>query len=188
MLGRIQLDGDQSGLVLRPSTLPTLLGRVHFEDGAPDHAHFDLRSEEGWTWKQVRVSRSSPRFMVDDAPPGRYILENTTPGAFLLEEPALQLAEGGVERVEVTLSSRFARIRGTVRGAGDAIVRVELRGPAGVSAQSAGPAGSFAFNKLAPGEYALCAVRSNEACPEERRRRFPVEPGDDIELELGAPE
>jgi hypothetical protein len=49
---------------------------------------------------------------------------------------------------------------------------------------AAGRDGAFAFDKLVPGEYSLCAVRAGEACPAERVRRFAVEAGDDFEVDL----
>ena len=188
LLGRVRLNGDKSGLVFRPTTLPTLLGRVRFEDGAPDFARFDLRSEDGWTWSQIRTWRASPRFEVKDAPPGLYRLVSASRDSFLLEEPAIHLAEAGIERVQVTVSARYARVQGSIRGAGDAVVRVELSGPAGDRVQSTGPGNTFSFDKLPPGEYALCAAFPDEPCPDQRRRRFPVEAGDEVELELRLPQ
>ena len=188
LLGRVRLDGDKSGLVFRPTRLPTLLGRVQFEDGAPDFAQFELRSEDGWTWSRIRATRASPRFEVKNAPPGLYRIVNASRDSFLLEEPAIHLAEAGIERVQLTVSARYARVRGTIRGAGDAAVRVELSGPAGDRVQSTGPGNTFSFDKLPPGEYVLCASFADAPCLDRRRKRFPVAAGDEVELELGLPE
>lgn len=187
LLGRVQVDDNVSGLALRPRPAPKLLVHVLFEDGAPDAARLALESEEGWTWVQREVQRGAANIAIDDAPPGRYRLAVVRTDGFLLEKPAVHLAEGASESLRVTLSARFARIRGTIRGADGAPVRVELSGPTGASDRVAGPNGAFAFDKLAPGEYSLCTNRAG-ACQGDKKRRFAIEPGDDIEIELGAPQ
>ena len=187
LLGRFRIDENLAGLTLRPSQPGTLTGHARFEEGAPDHANLVLRSDEGWTWRIIHVEKQFPNFKVSAAPPGVYTLAAEGQDFFLVDPPAFHLAEGADRAVQITLSARFARVAGVVRDAGEAAVRVELSGPRGPVVATPGLNGAFAFEKLIPGEYSLCAALTEEACPRERVRRFAVEAGDDIEVDLGAP-
>jgi hypothetical protein len=186
-LGRIRLEENRSGLVLQSKPQPRLIGHVSFEDGAPDAVRLELRSDEGWTWDSVHVERRSPSFTITTAPPGRYTLRSAGNDYFLVEAPDFHLVEGADRSVRATVSARFARISGVVRGAGEGSVRVELSGPLGESVAATAGDGSFAFDRLPPGDYALCAALPERACASESRRQFQVEAGDEVEIELGPP-
>ncbi|MCB9385912.1 MAG: carboxypeptidase regulatory-like domain-containing protein [Bryobacterales bacterium] len=188
VLGRVRLDEDRAGVVLRGAEPPTLVGNVRFEEDAPETVDLALRSDEGWTWRSIRVERRFPHFEVPDAPPGIYSLVAEREDFFLVEAPSFQLAEGSDRAVQVVVSARFGSVRGRVRDPQSPAVRVELEGPGGAVVAAPGRDGGFVFEQLAPGAYALCVAAGDAPCAPERVRRFALEPGDEIEIELGAPQ
>ncbi|MEZ5363397.1 MAG: hypothetical protein R2748_13900 [Bryobacterales bacterium] len=115
------------------------MGNVRFEEGAPETVELALRSDEGWTWRSIRVERRFPHFEVWDAPPGIYALVAEREDFFLVEAPSFQLAEGSGRAIEVVVSARFGSVRGRVRDVQSSAVRIELEGPGG--AVVAAPAG-----------------------------------------------
>jgi hypothetical protein len=188
ILGRFRVDENRSGLILRPSEAGTLVGHARFEEGAPDNARIEIQSDEGWTWRSVHVERRFPNFTAEGVPRGSYTLRAGGDDFFLVDSPVLQFGEGSSRAIEITLSASFGRVAGVVRGANERAVRVELAGPKGRLALAPGRNAAFAFEKLVPGDYTLCAAIADEPCAEERLRRFVVEAGDEFEIELGAPQ
>ena len=188
ILGRFRVDENRSGLILQPREAGTLVGNARFEEGAPDHARIEIQSDEGWTWRSVHVERRFPNFTLDGVPPGSYTLHADGDDFFLVDPPSLQFGEGSSRAIEITLSASFGRVAGAVRGTNERTLRVDLTGPKGRDSVAPARDASFAFEGLVPGDYTLCAAVADEPCAEERLRRFAVEAGDEIEIELGAPQ
>ena len=188
ILGRFRVEESRSGLILQASEPATLVGHARFEEGAPDHADITMRSDEGWAWRSIHVERKFPNFTVDGIPPGTYTLSAEGDGFFLIDPPSFHLAQGGSRAIQIVLSANFGRVAGALRGTDGAGLRVELTGPEGRISAAPGRGGVFAFEQLVPGDYTFCAAQADEPCAEERLRRFAVEAGDEIEIELGAPQ
>ncbi|MEZ5394303.1 MAG: carboxypeptidase-like regulatory domain-containing protein [Bryobacterales bacterium] len=183
-LGQVRLDENRSGVVLRaPSHRRSWATSASRR--TPETVDLALRSDEGWTWRSIRVERRFPHFEVRDAPPGIYALVAEREDFFLVEAPSFQLAEGSGRAVEVVVSARFGSVRGRVRDVQSSAARIELEGPGGTVVAAPARDGAFAFEQLAPGAYALCVAAGGAPCAPERVRRFAIEPGDEIEIELG---
>ena len=222
-LGSIEVNDHISDLVLSPRPQTGLQGRVVFDRdvlavGRPSgEVYLVLRGGDG---EQVAAADAEPPGFEFDSmglSPGTYEVDVSrwwaAPSLFFVKEvrldgkpvPArtIDLAEGSVEQIEVVLSGDFATVHGRVkkpREAGEvreaAQFRVGLKGPHAIRSVQADQNGRFAFDKVVPGDYRICAwrdlsaraVRDDDVWDEagSAARAFPVEAGSDIEIDLTA--
>ena len=217
-LGAAEVDRDLSGLVLRPLPPTGFRGKLTFEFSAPE-ADISLvfHSEDGTPYYVTQVTSPDFEFEATDLGPGTYSVEtrrrrnDETPfyvkgvrrGSELTPARDLRLVRGRVDTIEVVLGNEFATVHGRVKQPRDtdevrkgAQYRVGLKGPYGVRAVQADQYGRFAFERVLPGEYQICAwanldarqVRDDAAWEAAGAavRTFPVEAGSDIEIDLTA--
>ncbi len=222
-LGSIEVNDHISDLVLSPRPQTGLQGRVVFDRdvlavGRPSgEVYLVFRGGDG---EQVAAADAEPpgfEFESMGLSPGTYEVDVSrwwaAPSLFFVTEvrldgkpvPArtIDLAEGRVEQIEVVLSGDFATVHGRVkkpREAGEvreaAQFRVGLKGPHAIRSVQADQNGRFAFDKVVPGDYRICAwrdlsaraVRGDDVWDEagSAARAFPVEAGSDIEIDLTA--
>ena len=93
-----------------------------------------------------------------------YVQSATSGNTDLLEDALVVPTSGRVEPIEVVIAPDGAKVRGTVRDSGSAVLVVavpdsERRQP---SVIGCGPQGQFEFQSLAPGDYTFYAVRQSE--------------------------
>ena len=222
-LGSVEVNGDISGLVLSPRPQTGLEGRVVFDggvlEGALPKTDIDLvfSGEDGMRLASTEAEPPDFEFEAMGLSPGTIQVGISrrwlAPSPFFVKEVRLdgkslpgrtiELAEGRVEKIEVVLSTDFATVHGRVkkpREAGEvrqaAQFRVGLKGPHVIRSVQADQNGRFAFDKVPPGDYRVCAwrdlsaraVRDDDVWEEagSAARAFPVEAGSDIEIDLTA--
>ena len=222
-LGSVEVNADISDLVLSPRPQTGLEGRVVFDQdltaAGPPNADVDLvfRGDDGEHLASADAEPPDFEFETMGLAPGTYqvdvsrwwvahsayFVKEVRRGGKPVPDRTIDLAEGRVEQIEVVLSAEFATIHGRVkkpREEGEvrkaAQYRVGLKGAHVIRSVQADQNGKFAFDKVSPGDYRICAWRDlsaravrDEAVWEEAGsavRAFPVEAGSDIEIDLTA--
>jgi hypothetical protein len=135
-----------------------------------------------------------------------YFVRGIRRGGELAPAGDITLSEGKLEQVELLISSEFSRVYGRVKeapagGPGAAIrkgaqFQVGLSGPGGFRVLQADQNGRFEFVKVIPGDYRICAWSDPDAqaiydektwaAAGDAVRKFPVEAGSDVEIDLTA--
>jgi hypothetical protein len=170
---RLDLVADHSGLVLRPSPLGALSGRV-----VPVG-----RAKPPLIWIPVLDSTGQEAFVIAARPPDyRFDLPNRwpdtyslrvhqPPGAYILEPSELILAPARTTEVVIRVGLEPGRVSGTVKAPHG---RVLLRGKDLVRTEQADQNGRFEIIDLPPGEYRIS------------EHTFTLTPNSHIELDLTA--
>ena len=222
-MGSVDVIGDISGLVLSPRPQTGLAGRVVFGQdlsaaGRPnDEVSLVFSGEDGMRLVSADAEPPGFEFETVGVLPGTYEVDVfrlwIAPSPYFVKEVrrdgkplpgrTIHLAEGRVEQIEIVLSADFATVHGRVkkpREEGEvreaAQFRVGLKGPHSIRSVQADQNGRFAFDKVAPGDYRICAwhdlsaraVRDDDVWDKAgaAARAFPVEAGSDIEIDLTA--
>jgi hypothetical protein len=99
-----------------------------------------------------------------------------------------------VDDLVIRLSDHFARVEGLIRStaslAASARFTVTLTSGDRKEIRPTDQNGKFVFERLVPGDYQICARRSDAPgdSPCAIERRFPAEAGSEVELDLSAPQ
>lgn len=216
-LGVVRVENEMRGLTLQPSDPTGFRGRV-VSDGSelPNHLSLSfVRSDDSGI--STRAVASFPEFTFQETHllPGTYRLsvagrefyiKSVRSGGETLPPRDIELRSGEIRNVTLIVSSEFACIRGRVKPSrqrrGDepaaAHYRVGLEGPNGIVSAQTDQNGAFAFEKLTPGPYRICAWSDRTSAELHSRglwesagdavRSFPIEPGSEIEIDLTAVE
>jgi hypothetical protein len=190
---RLDVTADHAGLVLRPSPLGALSGRV-IPVG---------RAKPPLIWLQAMDSTGQEAFVIAARPPEyRFDLANRWPdayslhahqpkGAYVLEPGELVVGAGGTTEAVIRVGLDPGRLSGTVKAPGGgplphgrvALARFE-GGKILVRSEQADQNGRFEISGLEPGNYRICACAPD--APETWERVFVIAPDSQIEVELTA--
>jgi hypothetical protein len=218
-LGIVKVEGEMRGLTLQPLEPTGFRGRVE-SDGSelPNQVPLLFVRADGLGGSD-RADAAFPDFTFrkTELLPGTYNLSSRARDLYIravrignneekLEPQGITVKSGEILDVTLIVSSEFAIVRGRVKPSRErrtneltaAHYRVGLEGPNGIVSAQTDQSGTFAFEKLTPGSYRICAwsdrthaeVRSPKLWESagEAARSFPVEPGSEIEIELTAVE
>lgn len=216
-LGVVRIENEMRGLTLQPSDPTGFRGRVE-SDGSelPNHLFLSfVRADDSGI--STRAGAAFPDFTFQEKHllPGTYRLsvagrefyiKSVRIGGETLPPQGIELRSGDIRDVTLIVSSEFARVRGRVKPSrerrGDepaaAHYRVGLEGPNGIVSAQTDQNGAFAFEKLTPGPYRICAWSDRSSAEVHGRdlwesagdavRSFPIEPGSEVEIDLTAVE
>lgn len=216
-LGVVRVENEMLGLTLQPSDPSGFRGQVE-SDGSelPNHLSLSfVRADEPGI--STRVGAAFPDFTFQETHlmPGTYRLsvasrefyiKSVRIGGKTLPPQGIELRSGEIRTVTLIVSSEFAGVRGRVKPSlerrGDehaaAHYRVGLEGPNGIVSAQTDQNGAFAFEKLTPGPYRICAWSDRNSAEVHSRelwesagaavRSFPIEPGSEVEIDLTAVE
>ena len=202
VLGDLMVDKNLTDLRLRPGKPTGVRGRVVFEDAEEGNVSFEVRwaGDGVGPFGRLRAEGPDYTFQYTGLLPGEYSIRATSREYFLLEEPTLVVGADTVTELDLTVSSAFAQVRGTVRTEGDGPRRkaaaqflVAMRGDRGSHRSQADDSGAFLFDKVIPGEYQVAAWNdpstdvNDEAAWDERRttvRTITVEAGFEMDVSL----
>lgn len=221
-LGTVEVNGDVSGLVVRPLPPTGFSGAVRFEtSGGPRPLQLVLTSDDGAYFAWERVEAPDFRFEVSGLSPGEYKLairnnwrasgelyiKGVVRGEEFSPTAAVLANEGVVDNFDIVVSDETARVYGRVKAAVEpGAERAVVKGAQFQVALSAGDQrirvtqadqyGRFHFDDIIPGEYRICgwadaeprAIYNEETWEQAGTavRRFTVEAGSDVELDLTA--
>ena len=214
-LGTVSVERHLNGLVLEPIRYGSVEGVVRVDAEARNqNINLLLTSRKTGEGKLVGVRPPNYMFSVNNVVPGDYevslllgnfYIEAVKSEGKLQSGASVRVRQGEDLAIEVLLSSSFGRIHGRLkqpRRLGQEEIRaashfrVALAAEGGIRSVQADQHGSFAFDKVPPGQYRICAWRqaSEEAVHDEELweqagsavRAFPVDPDSEIELELTA--
>lgn len=134
-----------------------------------------------------------------------YFIRGVRRGSDLAPAREIELTEGKVEEVQLVVSNEFSRVSGRVKAApgetGGTIrkgsqFQVGLSGPSGYRAVQADQNGRFNFDRVVPGDYRICAWEASDAqaiyddktwtAAGDAVRKFSVDPGSEVEIDLTA--
>ena len=192
-LGTLDVQGDLTGIVLKPLPPTGFSGVLQFESGSKPE-EIQVRAWMGESWTPFHATAKAPdyAFEMTNLHPGTYRLEIGERGRGIVRgresgelflrgmrrgteiAPArdIVLVEGRVEEVELLISNEFSRVHGQVKAAaGDAAggriqgaqFQVGISGPGGFRAMQADQNGRFDFDRIVPGEYRICAWSAPDA-------------------------
>ena len=216
-LGLVRVEGEMRGLTLHPLEPTGFRGRLE-SDGTelPNSLAIRFVRADG-SGISARAGASFPdfRFAETQLLPGAYNLSSANHDFYIravrvgdktVEARGLTLEPGEIRDVTLILSQEFAAVSGRVKPPRErrpdepvaAHYRVGLEGPPGMVSVQTDQNGAFAFGKLRPGSYRICAW-SDRTSAEVRNpalwesagnaaRSFPAEPGSIIEIDLTAVE
>lgn len=217
-LSRFSLDSDRSGLVLQPVSPTGIRGRMIIESGKPDNVIRIRFLDKNGNWA-MGTTAEAPDYEFEslDFEPGEYraavgVFFRRDDGLFIKEVRVggeatpgalLHVREGIIEEVEFVLSNDFGKVHGRVKAPSDgsglrkgAQYTVGLKGPDRIISVQADQLGRFAFDRITPGDYKICAwedmtrdrIRNDEVWEQAGKaaRAFPVEAGSEIEIDLTA--
>jgi hypothetical protein len=202
---RLDLSSDRDDLVVRPTPPGQLAGRLLLI-GITKPVTVRLEARDSTRQVAYHLVAKAPdyRFRVPQVWADTYTLRAETPkGAWVLDPPEVVVAAGETGEVEIRVGTEAGRIDGLVKGPGGAPLahgrvalarftanRIEVR------TEQTDQKGRFEIRDVRPGEYRICAWPGQDisaldvAGTWERAgtavRRFAVEPGVQIELELTA--
>ena len=208
-LSVIEVAGDRTDLVLRPSATGTVEGRVRLTSGRmPAWVNIVFTSNEGLGTRGARATAANPGFQATGLVPGSYQVQAHASALYVKDVlrngrrvPSGELAiSAGGNRVEIVLAGDHGRVFGTIRepGTGDPLplARVALKGESGLRSQQVDQMGAFLFDKVIPGEYQICAWSDIRAETLEDQQSWqeagcegkviPVAPENDVEIDLTA--
>ena len=209
-LGVIKVEGDRTGLVVRPLATGTAQGTLRITSGrTPPWLHVFFQSNDGLGKRGVRVDNTEPRFQVSGLVPGSYRIQVSSSDLYIKgvtrtgdPVPANKVAiAAGENTLEIILAGDPGRVYGTIRepGAGRRplpLARVAIKGSRGLRSGQADQTGRFQFDKVVPGEYQICAwadispeVVADQGSWEEAgcsSKTFPVGAESDVEIDLTA--
>ena len=216
-LGLVRVESEMRGLTLQPLDPTGFRGRVE-SDGSelPNHLSLSfVRADDSGI--STRAGAAFPDFTFQETHllPGKYRLsvagrefyiKGVRSGGETLAPQGIALRSGEIRYVTLIVSSEFAAVRGRVKPSrqrrGDepaaSHYRVGLEGPNGIVSAQTDQNGAFAFEKLTPGPYRICAWSDRNSAEVHGRalwesagdavRSFPIEPGSKIEIDLTAVE
>ncbi len=216
-LGLVRVEGEMRGLTLQPLEPTGFRGRLE-SDGAefPNSLAIRFVRADG-SGISARAGASFPDFRFGETQllPGAYNLSSANHDFYIravrvgdqtLEAQGLTLQPGEIRDVTLILSQEFAAVSGRVkppreRRRDEAVAahyRVALESSGGLVSVQTDQNGAFAFEKVKPGSYRICAW-SDRTSAEVRNpalwesagnaaRSFPAEPGSIIEIDLTAVE
>ncbi len=202
-LGRVTVDRDLSGLILRPVLTGALHAVIDFEGMPPRRVGLVLWPLDDRGVPETVQAGPEPAFREKDMVAGRYEIRYRNKDLFVKTPREFEISAGSAEQIAIVFSNRFASLKGRVRDAGNDGAQtvgpflVALRDRRGVQTVRADPQGRFAFDRLEPGEMRLCAwddlsVEANDDAVWEKAgqaaRVFTVESGDEVQVGLTAAE
>ena len=211
----LRVDGTLSELLLTPLPATGVEGRVDVPDGTPLKAvSIEFKPLSDTPGRAIAPEPPEYRFEVTDLFEGEYQVIASSPSFYVgslsgdredLTGDRLSLSVGELRRMEIVIRDDFGQITGRIKQsrveAFDPVraashYRVAVRGPDGVCSVPADQNGRFHFERVKPGDYRIAAwfgaseaeVRDDELWEEAKAkvRAFPVEPGDEIELDITA--
>ncbi len=202
---RLDLSSDRNDVVLRPTPPGQLAGRLLLV-GRTKPAEVRLEARDSTRQESYRLVARAPdyRFRVPQVWADTYSLHaDAPPGAWVLDPPEVVVAAGETGEVEIRVGTEAGRIDGLAKGSGGAPLahgRVALArfmpDHIEVRTEQTDQKGRFEIRDVRPGEYRICVWPSQEVSALdvsqtwERAgaavKRFPVDPGAQIELELTA--
>jgi hypothetical protein len=135
-----------------------------------------------------------------------YFVRGIRRGSEIAPAREIELTEGKVDEVQLVISNEFSHVSGRVKAApagetGGPIrngsqFQVGLSGPDGFRAVQADQNGEFSFDRVVPGEYRICAWEAPDAqgiyddqtwrAAGDAVRKFSIDPGSDVEIDLTA--
>ena len=216
-LGLVRIESEMRGLTLQPLDPTGFRGRVE-SDGSelPNHLSLSfVRADDSGISSRAGAAFPDFTFRETSLLPGTYRLsvagrefyiKSVLIGGETLAPQGIALRSGEIREVTLIVSSEFAGIRGRVKPSperrGDepaaAHYRVGLEGPNGIVSAQTDQNGEFAFEKLTPGPYRICAWSDRDSAEVHGRalwesagdavRSFPIEPGSETEIDLTAVE
>lgn len=216
-LGIVKVAGEMRGLTLQPLERTGFRGRVESDGNElPNQISLVFVRADG-LGGSARADAAFPDFTFreTDLLPGTYNLSARGRNLYIraarisdktMEPRGITVKSGEILDVTLIVSSDFAIVRGRAKPARGhrtdeptaAHYRVGLEGPNGIVSAQTDQSGTFAFEKLTPGSYRICAwsdrthaeVRNPKLWESagDAARGFPVEPGSEIEIELTAVE
>ena len=216
-LGLVLVESEIRGLTLQPLDPTGFRGRVESEGRElPNYLSLSfVRADDSGISTRAVAAFPDFTFQKTHLLPGSYRLsvagrelyiKGVRSGGETLAPQDIALRSGEIRNVTLIVSSEFAAVRGRVKPSrerrGDepaaAHYRVGLEGPNGIVSAQTDQNGAFAFEKLAPGPYRICAWSDRNSAEVRGRelwesagdavRSFPIEPGSEIEIDLTAVE
>jgi len=202
---RLDLSSDRDDVVVRPTPPGQLAGRLLLV-GRTKPAEVRLEARDSTRQVSYHLVARAPdyRFRVPQVLADTYTLHAEAPkGAWVLDPPEVVVAAGQNGDVEIRVGTESGRIDGLAKGPGGAPLahgrvalarftpdRIEVR------TEQTDQKGRFEIRDVRPGEYRICAWPSQDVSALDVAgtwesagaavRRFPVDPGAQIELELTA--
>ena len=205
----IEVDGDRTGLVLRPSATGSVEGRVRLASGRmPAWVNIVFTSNAGLGTRGARATPRNLDFQAAGLVPGSYQVKVHASALYIKDVlrngrtvPTDELAiSTGENRLEIVLAGDHGRVYGTIHEPGTGqllpLARVALKSESGLRSQQVDQMGKFLFDKVIPGDYQICAwgdIRAETIEDEQSwqetgcdRNVIPVAAESDVEIDLTA--
>jgi hypothetical protein len=202
---RLDLTGDRDDVVLRPTPPGQLAGRlVLVGRSKPGAVRLEARDSTRQVSYHLVAKAPDYRFQVPQVWADTYTLHAEAPaGAWVLDPQEVVVGAGETGEVEIRVGTEAGRIDGLVKGTGGAPLahgrvalarflpdRIEVR------TEQTDQKGRFEVRDVRPGEYRICAWPSQDVSALDvsatwesagaAAKRFAVDPGAQIEMELTA--
>jgi len=202
---RLDLSGDRDDVVVRPAPAGQLAGRlVLIGRTKPGAVHLEARDSTRQVSYHLVAAAPDYRFRVPQVWPDTYSLQAESPqGAWVLDRPEVVVAAGETGEIEIRVGTEAGRIDGLAKGPGGAPLahgrvalarftpdRIEVR------TEQTDQKGRFQIRDVRPAEYRICAWPSQDVSALDVSatwesagtavKRFAVDPGAQIEMELTA--
>ena len=168
LLTELTVDRNLTDLRLRPAPPSGVRGRITFADGKKVDLPIQIRrtGNEAGVFEFLPVAGPDYTFKHSGLPAGEYVASLRGRERYLVENYTFTVQAGSMTELDLTVSSEFAKVRGTVRlarGSNQAArpagshFLVGLSGDRGSFSSAADENGGFVFDKVIPGEYRIAA-------------------------------